>query len=360
MRFEMDLFELKVSEENLHQNFKNILAPEKEIERTLFQSWAEGFFDRDKKFVKEFQTTFNSSFWEIYLFKVIKELGYSIDWTNSTPDFDVASPFSNFTLEATTANAANCKPNEWDKTFSQEELNNLNRFTEINREAIIRLANSFLSKSKKYIKSYSKLEHVKRKPFILAIAPFEQPHFNLQYNRPINAILYNQYVDEDVYLDNPKKYPKGPPTVEINFIEKDNGSEVPLGFFSTSEFEHISAVIFSCTASWGKLSAMSLDFGSNVEVRSVWSSSKDGVPFKRVLLNQEHSETTVDGLQVYHNPYALNRLPHEVFDRKGVVQTYFDPQTKNITRHGLEHALYYRQVIRFTAKKSYNKMCNFI
>ncbi|TOB32265.1 hypothetical protein CGK07_23330, partial [Vibrio parahaemolyticus] len=117
----MELFELKVSEEKLHQNFSNILAPEREVERQLFQSWADGFLDRDKKFVKELQTTFNSSFWEIYLFKVIKDLGYSVDWTNPAPDFDIVSPFSNFTIEATTANAANGKPNEWDKTFSQEE-----------------------------------------------------------------------------------------------------------------------------------------------------------------------------------------------------------------------------------------------
>ncbi|HIF5971417.1 TPA: hypothetical protein ACX3GO_004462 [Vibrio parahaemolyticus] len=348
----MELFELKVSEEKLHQNFSNILAPEREVERQLFQSWADGFLDRDKKFVKELQTTFNSSFWEIYLFKVIKDLGYSVDWTNPAPDFDIVSPFSNFTIEATTANAANGKPNEWDKTFSQEELEKLKLFTEINREAMIRLANSFLSKSKKYLTSYSKLEHVKGKPFVLAIAPFEQPHFNLQYNRPINAVLYNQYVDEDVHLDNPQKYPMGPPTVELDFIEKDNGAEVPLGFFSTNEFDHISAVVFSCTASWGKLSAMSLDFGSNVEVRSVWSSSKDGVPTKRALMNQEHSETAVDGLQIYHNPYALTPLPFEVFDKKGIVQTYFDPSTKEIARHGLEHALYFRQVMRLTPQKS--------
>ena len=47
----MDLFELKVSEDKLHQNFRNILVPEREVERQLFQSWADGFYDRDKKFV---------------------------------------------------------------------------------------------------------------------------------------------------------------------------------------------------------------------------------------------------------------------------------------------------------------------
>ncbi|SHO58727.1 hypothetical protein [Vibrio quintilis] len=348
----MDLFTIKVPEEKLHPNFRNVSVPGREIERNLFNSWAEGFSDRDKKFVKEFQTTFNSSFWEIYLFQVIKEFGYSVNWEYPAPDFDVTSQFSSFIIEATTANAANGKPNEWDKMFTEEEIEKTKRFTEINREAMIRLANSFLSKSRKYMRSYSKLSHVKNKPFVLAIAPFEQPHFNLQYNRPVNAVLYNQYVDEDVHLDNPSKYPMGPPTVELDFVEKDNGAEVPLGFFANEEFEHISAVVFSCTASWGKLSAMGLDFGSNVEVRSVWSSSKEGIPEKRVLTNQEYVETTVDGLQVYHNPFARTPLPNQVFDKKGVVQTYFNPYTKEITRNGLEHALYFRNVVRLTPRKS--------
>lgn len=32
-----------------------------------------GFEDRDGKFVKEFQTTFNSSFWELYLFACLRD-----------------------------------------------------------------------------------------------------------------------------------------------------------------------------------------------------------------------------------------------------------------------------------------------
>ena len=80
------------------------------------------------------------------------------------------------------------------------------RFAEMNRESIIRLSNSIISKWKKYKSSYSSLPHVSKRPFILAVAPFEQPEFNLQYNRPIVALLYDYYVDEDAYLLSSRQY----------------------------------------------------------------------------------------------------------------------------------------------------------
>ncbi|WP_232925945.1 hypothetical protein, partial [Pseudomonas syringae] len=39
----------------------------------------EGFPDRNNKFVKEFQTTFNSIFWEVYLYMAFREYGFSLD-----------------------------------------------------------------------------------------------------------------------------------------------------------------------------------------------------------------------------------------------------------------------------------------
>ncbi len=75
------------------------------------------------------------------------------------------------------------------------------------------------------------MDHVKGKAFVLAVAPFEQPYFNLQYDRAIRAVLYSDYVNEDAYLDNPELYPEGPPNQHLDYITKDNGTEVPLGFF---------------------------------------------------------------------------------------------------------------------------------
>ena len=41
--------------------------------------------------------------------------------------------------------------------------------------------------------------------------------------------------------------------------QKDNGSEVPLGILNNDSFREVSAVVFSTTATWGKLAAMTKD-----------------------------------------------------------------------------------------------------
>jgi hypothetical protein len=59
----MRLFEPIVAESHQHPNFRNIMAAQNGFNLDVINDWANGFVDRDGKFVKEFQTTFNSSFW---------------------------------------------------------------------------------------------------------------------------------------------------------------------------------------------------------------------------------------------------------------------------------------------------------
>jgi hypothetical protein len=75
----LDLFKPVVSEDKLHPNFRRTLDPGAAGVRAVLNGWADGFVDRDNKFVREFQTTYNSSFWELYLFAVLKRLSISLD-----------------------------------------------------------------------------------------------------------------------------------------------------------------------------------------------------------------------------------------------------------------------------------------
>jgi hypothetical protein len=216
----------------------------------------------------------------------------------------------------------------------------------LNIEAIIRLSNSIISKSKYYKTKYSKLEHVKNKPFILAIAPFEQPDFNLQYNRPIMELLYDYYVDEDSYLQNPELYPEGPPTKELGFVEKENGAEIPLGIFLDDQYSEISAVIFSCTATWGKLDAMVDNPKVYCSIQSIWATEPNGVPEARGASREKHQEVLTDGLKIYHNPFAKHPLPAETFRRKGVTQCFPDVTKKRFIEEETSCCLLYRQSIK--------------
>ncbi len=342
----IDLFTPVVEEDLLHKNFNSVLVPNRTEERERLLGWCDGFVDRDGKLVEEFQTTFNSTFWEIYIYAVLKKYGFEIDWDHSSPDFCVSTDNVDFVIEATTANSAVGKPNEWDRFFSEEELQALKRFRALNTEAIIRLSNSILGKSRKFEKSYRKLGHVAGKPFVLAVAPFEQPHFNFQYDRPIKALLYDYYVDEDAFLDNPDAYSEGPPGINLGHVEKENGAEIPLGIFNDPGMSEISAVIFSCTATWGKLSAMSSDPENKTMISSIWAEPPDGAPAKRRCIAAHHNESIRDGLQVYHNPYATHPLPPDIFRGPRIVQDYLDVESGEWVHEGRTDALLFRQSIK--------------
>lgn len=343
----MDLFKTIVETAKQHQHMKIVMLPEHAASRDVVNAWGEGFPDRDGKFVQEFQISFNSAFWEIYLYAVFREYGFAFDWLHASPDFLLAHKEQFFCVEAVTANAADGKPKEWERKFNFNGPVSID-LEALNREAMVRLANAIHAKHRKYIDSYSKLAHVAGKPFVLAVAPFEQPDFNLQYNRPIKAVLYDHYVDEPAFHKNPKLFPNGPPNRQLGFVNKDNGTEIQLGLFNDDRMCQISAVLFSCTATWGKVDALSHQSeGRRTFMHTIWGSEPDGRPVQRAGYPEEIGETISDGLQVYHNPYALHPLDPLVLRRRGVLQNYFDARAGRWVEEELSRSLYSRNTITF-------------
>lgn len=342
----MDLFKLIVEESRQHPHFSALMTPERAPGRKVLEEWAKGFPDRDGKMVQEFQLSFNSPFWEIYLYAVFRDYGFDFDWSHPAPDFQLSHKGNAFLVEAVTANSAQGKPNEWDLQFSLDSPPSLNiDIGALNREAMIRLANAIDGKARKFTNAYSKLSHVARKPFVLAVAPFEQPHFNHQYNRPIMSVLYDHYVDEPAYLRNPADFPDGPPTRHLGFVTKDNGTDLELGLFNDDRMRQISAVLFSCTATWGKVSALTPQSAAHqTMMHTLWGSGHDGRPVVRVGRADEIGETLSDGLQVYHNPFATHPLDPELFRRHGVVQHYLDEASGWVVE-GLDSSLMHRMPI---------------
>ena len=344
----MDLFIPILPSDKQHPNFVRTCIPDRIGEREVVKGWAAGFPDRDNKFVHEFQSSFNSSFWEIYLHAVFKEYGFEMDWSHASPDFNLATPHGSVIVEAVTANAAEGATPEWEKMKLLTDQVRRKDFWPLNREAIIRLSNSLLSKLRKHRSSYSKLSHVAGKPYVIAVAPFEQPDFQHQYDRPMRALLYDDYVDETAYFRNPAAYTQGPPSVQLGSVEKDNGGTIDMGIFLNEGWTEVSAVVFSCVATWGKTVAMSVrqkpgfvmtSWGTDGSGRSKGRQARIGCP----------SETTSDGLQVFHNPYARRPLPLETFRRKGVVQHYRSPQF-GWMREGYDDCLQFRLTQTFNIR----------
>ncbi len=76
----IDLFDIKEkNKNNLHNNFLRIMNENNKPIRKVIEDWSKDFVDRDKKFIDEFQLTFNSSYWELYCHAVFRKMGLSID-----------------------------------------------------------------------------------------------------------------------------------------------------------------------------------------------------------------------------------------------------------------------------------------
>jgi hypothetical protein len=315
----MNLFERKVPEQQLCEIYRRVEAGATSGDLELLQQWCAGFEDRDGKFVHEFQTTFNSSFWELYLHAVLKEFRLEVDYRHARPDFVVTSPHD-FCIEAVTAQPVGGKPLEPGQT--DETMALLGDLNELNQRAMVRLANSFHSKVKKYRNSYSTLAHVRDKPFVLAVAAFDSPAFFALSTRPMEALLYNYYVDEEAFIAGEKDSLEGEHLASVN---KDNGAPIELGMFQGPAFAEVSAVVWNPCATWGKVRTMSpLAANERVVVQSVRYNPNSHLPHHVVEAKPDTSETLLDGLTVFHNPFAKHPLDPAVFGHPDVAQMYAD------------------------------------
>lgn len=341
----MDLFTPQVADDRLHKNFQQLRTDHCEPHRRVLEQWADGFTDRDGKFVIEFQTSFNSCFWELYLHAALRKLADRVEFPGEHPDFAAERAGSAFTLEATTANHPHDGDPEWARDIFNDEFPDPEAVVDL---ATIRLANAFVSKHRKYTKTYSNLPQVTGKPFVLAIGPFEQPYFFMQNLQPIRRLLYG--LDNFDYEDTPEgeRIVYGPRYM-LN-IRKRNGSEVPLGYFLDGTYAEISAVVFSNTATFGKLVALS-DLPGDHAIFAVLRYNEHGLhPIQEMVKKADHQEGLLDGLNVFHNPYAKHPLSKEVFAAPGVTQTWFDSNLNVPVSDAKHRALLQRSALSLSVR----------
>lgn len=326
------LFKPQCDESEWHPNFRNIYKEKFPHSRKVIMDWADGFKDRDNKFVKEFQTTFNSSFWELYLFAVFKKLGLEIELFYDRPDFIIGG-VNGFIVEAVIANNAINNTPEWDK----ENLNKLIQDWSLDKivdNATLRLANSFVSKSNKYLKSYKELEHVKGKPFVIAIAPFDSPFTNQQRMQAIHRVLYG--FDRFVTIDWDENTRNILEAIYMESTNKSNGSKIPLGYFTRPDYSHISAVIFSNTATFSKVRILSDDPRVTLVGYSRYN-DYGTQPIEGVKFKNDFKEDLLDGLIIFHNPYAKIPLIHNKLYNLKIAHSTFDTDLgviKSFIPHG--------------------------
>lgn len=366
------------------KNFKTVANEKKyKSSRKIINDWANGFIDRDNKFIYEFQTTFNSSFWELYCFAVIKKLNLKCDLSYNAPDFvilDTAAEKSKnykYIIECTIAEppADGLREDDsYQKTYPTRTV------AECLYRSTIRLSNSISSKSKKFIDSYSKKNEFTNIPYIIAMAPFDQPNPQVSNLQGIMRVLYA----EEPCVKN------GYGVIsEFSKIEKKNGSEIELGYFKNEDYKHISAVLYSHVATIGKAVAMTDDvnvcfihkrytdkdsiypeIGINYRLdQSSPSKINKSFRYKQTMFDyfdekfdcnnnssqvrrepfyeNGYKEDLTDGLHLFLNPYALNKLSKsdvKEFEDAGICIWEYDVKQQNLMPiSDIEGKLQYRK-----------------
>lgn len=334
-----NLFVPIVSSDKLHPYVKYAIDKDDIYVQEVIKNWADGFVDRDKKFVREFQTSFNSCLWELYIFAVSKELGLSVEFSHNAPDFVITGE-RQFTIEARISNNAEDATPEHDFDYKLQKMQDPNDNIDVEQImniATIRHVRSLAVKYNKYKSSYGNLEHVRGKPFVLAIAPFEQPFFYFQGAESISRVLYASTLTFEGYKP-------------FTTITNKSGSTIPLGYFTNDRMKEISAIIFSPSATIGKLRALSRD-PDFVLFKTLRYGKNPLIPISELLAKQDYHESLLDGLHVFHNPYAENPLDYKIFDRPDVLQHRYDISSGHPIDETKEGALIVRQVITMKPEK---------
>jgi hypothetical protein len=108
--------------------------------------------------------------------------------------------------------------------------------------------------------------------------------------------------------------------------------------------KEISAIIFTNTATFGKVRALSKDL--NFIWFEVLRYKRGLPPIHEVLEKKDYHETLLDGLHIFHNPYADEPLDTQIFNRPEIVHHIFDVERRVPMENASDGALIMRELIR--------------
>lgn len=320
----MDIFSTVkgLEESKQHTKFK-LLNQEAQMlnEKRILESWTNGMIDKDGKMVREFQETFHSCFWEFFLFKLFQEAGFTLDQSHQMPDFIINAPTDMY-VEAVVSNIKEGGKPESKRTI-EDQLSMLrppylhDMFYEELNESITRDSNAVHSKIKKYRESYLKREWVREEvPFVIALSSYDQVNYGREYIYSMLALLYGMYFDANSEMYYQKDSIIKPGTKDSN---------IPIGIFNNPSYSDISAIIYSCTVTIGKLTSLSIS-NNMPSLNTVYNIRKNNVEGKYQLqiVSGNNPEYLADGVFVFHKPNAKHKLPEELFSTIPVTQFFFN------------------------------------
>ena len=133
---------------------------------------------------------------------------------------------------------------------------------------------------------------------------------------PMMTLLYGMY-----YVPKENSY------VSVSEVQKPGtDSTIPVGLFNSDKYSGISAILYSCTTTLGKLTSLAKSEG-NFSMNEVYNLRRDyedtRIPYKLQHVGIESPELLTDGLFLFHNPYAKNKLDIRCFEDTSVTQFFW-------------------------------------
>ena len=338
----------KAAVEKLHVYFKALISEERfEAARNLINEIVHTYVDLDGNYIKSFQTTgFDARLWELYLYVFLHSSGFKIDTKYQAPDYCVSYFDMELTIEAVTVNS---NP-EFDEKKGPESLKETH---ELSLDYMpIKFGSSLYSKLKK---KYWEQDHVKNRPFIIAIHDYHLPAAggipgSMTWSRSaLIDYLYGYRMKVTVTEDGKlTQHVIDTGTGIKPVLEKIDthiwkGKTIPSGFFSLPDSENVSAVLFSNNATittfnrMGKLAGLGSANYKMMRTAQMYDPNPySGTPIIKLLDVDDpgYEEGWADGLTMYHNPDAKhpvdpNSFPdisHMFFDKgKNELYGHFQP-----------------------------------
>lgn len=310
-----DLFEIKVSEEQLSPYFKILNEHEGSLgAKNVIKEISYHYKDIDGNFIEQFQSIngFDARLWELYLFCFCREQFFSFKRNTFAPDFMIEKLGHEIAIEAVIV-ARKTKDTDILKEYEPKNQEEIEK--ELKNDMPLKFGSALYSKLKK---EYWKKEHVKGKPLIIAIADFHETKSMLWSFPALISYLYGYEYEH--YHDKEGKLVITP--VPVKEYTKPTGATVPAGFFFQPDAENISAVISSPTATLSKFNRLGMQAGLNSPNSKLFRlghchdhDENASIPLEFAYeVTEESQENWSEGISIFHNPNAIHPLDPELFE----------------------------------------------
>jgi hypothetical protein len=274
--------------------------------------------DIDGNFIDQFQSIngFDSRVWELFLFSFFREQFFSFKRDFDSPDYMIEKFNEKIAVEAVIVSRKTDLDSKFKKPQEIEE--------KLINDVPLLFGNALFDKMKK---KYWEKEHVKDKPFLIAIADF---HDTMSMSWTFHALLDYLYgYKYENSFDKKGKLIIKP--IKTGNFKKPNGTEIPSGFFFFPNSENVSGIIFSSCGTLSKFNRMGKQakLGSDIPtlIRMVsfynHNPNADKASFAKYIVDENSKETWSEGTVVFHNPNAKVPRNPALFDNR-VAQCFFE------------------------------------